>query len=304
VKITKAVITAAAKNQSNLPLQTLVDRDGTPKSVLQIIVEESLRAGIDDIGIVVAPGDEESYAQAVGSAGGNLRFVVQSEPLGYGHAVYCARDFVADEPFLHMVGDHVYISGEERGCASQLVETAQTSSSSVSAVQPTRESQLPLFGAVGGQRVKGMGDLFQIERVLEKPTPTEAEQTLMVPGLRAGNYLCFFGMHVFTPSVMEILQEHVQAAQQTAQQTAQNGSASNGRNTNVALSPVLNELASREQYLALEARGRRYPVDARYGLLTAQLALALSGRDREEVLTGLCELLAQRELLAQGDAQS
>jgi UTP--glucose-1-phosphate uridylyltransferase len=296
VKITKAVITAAAKNQRNLPLQNLVDRDGTSKSVLQIIVEESLRAGIEDICIVVAPGDEDSYTQAVGGAtgsGGNLRFLAQSEPLGYGHAVYCARDFVADEPFLHMVGDHVYISGEGRGCASQLVETAQTASCSVSAVQPTRESQLPLFGAVGGQRVKGTADLFQIERVLEKPTPTEAEQTLMVPGLRAGNYLCFFGMHVFTSSVMDILEEHVRAAQNN---TAQNSTAqSNGHKTNIALSPVLNELAGREQYLALEARGRRYPVDARYGLLTAQLALALSGRDRDEVLTGLCELLAQRE---------
>jgi UTP--glucose-1-phosphate uridylyltransferase len=294
VKITKAVITAAAKNQRNLPLQTLVDRDGASKSVLQIIVEESLRAGIEDMCIVVAPGDEDTYAQAVGTAGGNLRFLTQPEPLGYGHAVYCARDFVADEPFLHMVGDHVYISSEQRGCASQLVETAQTSSCSVSAVQPTRESLLPLFGAVGGQRVKGTTDIFRIERVLEKPTPTEAEQTLMVPGLRAGNYLCFFGMHVFTPSVMEILEEHVQ--------DAQNGSAHaetaqlNGTRTNIALSPVLNELAGREQYLALEARGRRYPVDARYGLLTTQLALALSGRDRDEVLTGLCELLAQREI--------
>jgi hypothetical protein len=55
----------------------------------------------------------------------------------------------------------------------------------------------------------------------------------------------------------------------------------------VALSPVLDELARREQYLAMEAHGRRYPVDVRYGLLSAQLALALSGRDRDEVLTGL-----------------
>jgi UTP--glucose-1-phosphate uridylyltransferase len=296
VKITKAVITAAAKNQRNLPLQTLVDRDGASKSVLQIIVEESLRAGIEDICIIVAPGDEDAYAQAVGAGGGNLRFLVQPEPLGYGHAVYCARDFVAAEPFLHMVGDHVYISSEGRGCASQLVEMAQTSSCSVSAVQPTRESLLPLFGAVGGQRVKGTADLFQVERVLEKPTPTEAEQTLMVPGLRAGNYLCFFGMHVFTSSVMGILEEHVRAAQGGTAQL-------NGARTNIALSPVLNELAGREQYMALEARGRRYPVDARYGLLTAQLALALSGRDRDEVLTGLCELLAQRELSTQGDVQ-
>jgi UTP--glucose-1-phosphate uridylyltransferase len=120
--------------------------------------------------------------------------------------------------------------------------------------------------------------LYDIERVVEKPTPTEAEQTLVVPGLRAGHYLCFFGMHVLTPLVMDLLEEHV--AQRPAEGT-------------VKLSPVLNELARREKYLAFEAPGKRYALDQRYGLLNAQLALALNGRDRDEVLTGLCELLAQ-----------
>jgi UTP--glucose-1-phosphate uridylyltransferase len=59
------------------------------------------------------------------------------------------------------------------------------------------------------------------------------------------------------------------------------------------LSPVLAQLCGREKYLALEAQGRRHPLDTRYGLLTAQLALALNGRDREEVLATLCEMLAQ-----------
>jgi UTP--glucose-1-phosphate uridylyltransferase len=150
-------------------------------------------------------------------------------------------------------------------------------------VQATRENQLPYFGVVGGQRVKGRMDLYQIERVVEKPTPTEAEQSLLVPGLRAGHYLCFFGMHILTPGVMELLHDQVHAQ---------------GRKGGVQLSPVLARLAQMEQYLALETRGKRYPVDVRYGLLTAQLALALSGRDRDEVLSGLCELLAQRELAA------
>ena len=167
------------------------------------------------------------------------------------------------------------------GCAQQLVEAAETHACALSGVQATRENLLPYFGAVGGQRLRGSRDLYVIERVLEKPTPTEAEQSLLVPGLRAGHYLCFFGMHLLTPTVMEILAEHV--------------AAHTGRGT-IQLSPVLAELAGRERYLALEAQGRRYPVDARYGLLTAQLALALSGKDREEVLAGLCELLAQREL--------
>jgi UTP--glucose-1-phosphate uridylyltransferase len=59
---------------------------------------------------------------------------------------------------------------------------------------------------------------------------------------------------------------------------------------------VLDELAGQEQYLALEARGRRYPIDVRYGLFFSQLALALSGKDREEVLTSISDLLVQREL--------
>lgn len=280
MKTTKAVITAAARNQRTLPLQTLVDRDGVTKSILSILVEEALRAGMEAICVVVCPGDETAYREAAGDHAGRLHFVPQAEPLGYGHAVYCAREFVGAEPFLHMIGDHIYISDSEKGCAQQLVEVAQAQACAVSGVQPTRENLLPYFGAVGGQRVKGTQDLYEIERVLEKPTPTEAEQSLMVPGLRAGHYLCFFGMHLFTPAVMEILAQHVERNQ------GQGG---------IALSPVLAELAARERYLALEAKGRRYPVDVRYGLLTAQLALGLSGQDRDEVLTALCELLAQRE---------
>jgi len=286
MKITKAVITAAARNQRTLPLQTLVDRDGDQKPLLNIIVEEAIGAGIEDICVVVAPGDEDAYRQAAGGHAGRLSFIAQNEPRGYGHAVSCAREFVGEESFLHMIGDHVYISGNTKSCAEQIIEVARRESCAVSGVQPTRENLLPYFGAVGGQRLKGKSGLYQIERVVEKPTPTEAEQTLMIAGLRSGHYLCFFGMHVLTPTAMEILGTHVAAHRGDA---------------NIQLSPVLDQLAKRERYLALETRGRRYPVDVRYGLLTAQLALALSGRDRDEVLTGLCELLAQREMSGAAD---
>ncbi|MBA2646600.1 MAG: UTP--glucose-1-phosphate uridylyltransferase [Pyrinomonadaceae bacterium] len=286
MKITKAVITAAARNQRTLPLQTLVDRDGDQKPLLNIIVEEAIGAGVEDICVVVAPGDEDAYRQAAGGHAGRLSFIAQNEPRGYGHAVSCAREFVGEESFLHMIGDHVYISGNTKSCAEQIIEVARRESCAVSGVQPTRENLLPYFGAVGGQRLKGKSGLYQIERVVEKPTPTEAEQTLMIAGLRSGHYLCFFGMHVLTPTAMEILGTHVAAHRGDA---------------NIQLSPVLDQLAKRERYLALETRGRRYPVDVRYGLLTAQLALALSGRDRDEVLTGLCELLAQREMSGAAD---
>ena len=136
MKIRKAVITAAGPSQRSLPLQTLIDRDGVEKPVLRIIVEEALRAGVDEIAIVVSPGDEIPYARVAGDHAGRLRFVPQPEPLGYGHAVLCARDFVRQDPFLHLVGDHLYISRTEKGCAQQLVEVAEAQACAVSAVPP------------------------------------------------------------------------------------------------------------------------------------------------------------------------
>jgi UTP--glucose-1-phosphate uridylyltransferase len=160
------------------------------------------------------------------------------------------------------------------------VELAEIESCSASGVQPTHESQLSRFGAVAGRRVSGRAGVYRVETVIEKPTPTEAEQRLMVPGIRAGYYLCFFGIHVFTPTVLEILGRMLESAPGVA----------------LTLSAALAQLARQEQYLALEDTGRRYDLGARYGLLTAQLAMALNSRDRDEVLTRLLELLAEREM--------
>jgi UTP--glucose-1-phosphate uridylyltransferase len=280
MKITKALITAAGRNQRTLPLQTLVDRDGTPKTVLAIIIEEALSAGIDQVGVVVQPGDQREFAAAAGAHAGRLEFIEQPEPLGYGHAVWCAQRFTGSSPFLLLVGDHVYVSLGIPGSATQLVECAASAECSVSAVQATHESKLPYYGAIGGRRVAHQQDLYEVAEVLEKPTPTEAEQRLLVPGLRAGHYLCFFGMHVLTPLVMDLLGERVHAA---------------GPRGGVHLSPALSALARRERYLALQASGRRYDIGARYGLLTAQLALGLAGEERDEVMAAVIEVLAQRK---------
>lgn len=279
MQIRKALITAAGRSQRTLPLQSLVDRDGTSKPALAIIIEEALAAGVDEIGVVISPGDEAAYRTAAGPHARRLAFVEQPAPLGYGHAVWCARGFTGGDPFLLLVGDHLYVSHGAQNCARQLTELAAAEQCAVSAVQATHENKLPYYGAVSGRLVGGRKGLFQVSTVLEKPTPTEAEQKLIVPGLRAGHYLCFFGMHVLTPTVMALLAEEVAAA---------------GTRGGVHLSATLAKLARKERYLAAELKGRRYDIGANYGLLTAQLALALSGKDRDEVLTGLVELLAQR----------
>ena len=281
MRFQKAVITAAGPDQRALPLQTLIDRDGREKSVLGILIEQALAAKVEEICVVVWPGDERRFIEAAGSHAGMVRFIGQPQPLGYGHAIYCARDFVGSDPFLHMVGDHIYVSAGQPS-AAQVVEIAQQEECSVSGVQATRESLLGQFGAVAGRRLPGRHGLYRVDTVIEKPTPTEAEQRLAVSGIRAGYYLCFFGIHALTPTVMELLGSALAA----------------GPAMPVTLSSVLALLARREQYLAVENTGRRYNVGARYGLLTSQLALALNGRDRAEVLAQLVELLADRELAA------
>ena len=117
MEISKAVITAAGRGQRTLPLQTLIDNDGMEKSVLAILLDEVVRAGVKEICVVVRPGDEESYAHEAGDHGGRLHFVAQESPQGYGHALYCARDFIGDTAFLHLVGDHLYVSRDGQGCA-------------------------------------------------------------------------------------------------------------------------------------------------------------------------------------------
>ena len=311
MRIRKAVITAAGPNQSRLPLQRFVDLNGQEKTALAIIIEEVAAAGVEEIGVVIRCGDRQAYAEAAGDYSRMLTFVEQPQPRGYGEALYRTAPFVGSEPFLHLVSDHLYISNsaarnagsvesvedagpvaqesasrpstQGRRCAEQLVETAQAENCSVSAVQATRENMLRYYGAVGGQRIAARASLYRIDRVLEKPTPTEAEQLLVVPGLRAGHYLCLFGMHVLSPTVMEILGRSV------ADLPASNDAP-------IMLSPALEELAQRERYLALELQGTRYNIGVKYGMLIAQLALALQGKDRGEILARLLELVAGRSL--------
>ncbi len=275
--IDRAVITAAAPEQATLPLQRLVDQSGRETTALQLILQEVHDAGIENICLVICPGRRESFELAAGGFAQRLTFVEQDRPRGYGDALHRARDFVADRPFLHLVSDHLYLSRSDRRCARQLVDLAKAEECSVSAVQATRESQLPFFGAVGGTRVALRQQLYEVARVLEKPTPTQAEQELVVAGLRSGCYLCLFGMHVLSATIMELLELELQ---RTPGQKS------------ISLSPALSALGQRERHLALEVNGSRHNIGVRYGLLMAQLALGLSGADRDLILTELVELLA------------
>lgn len=279
MKIRKAVITAAGRAQRKLPLQTILDEHGAERSVLDKIIEEATRAKIREIAVIVAPGDAEAYAAVAESSEAEIRFIEQPDPRGYGDAILRARRFTGGEPFLHLVGDHIYVSDSAKCCTERVIETAVAEKCAVSAVQVTREHLLPYFGAVGGQPVAGSPGLYKVDAVIEKPTPTEAELRLQVSGLRASQYLCFFGVHVLTPSVMALL-----AAE-----------ADRDPGANVTLASALAALAPNEKYLALEiSSSHRFDIGHKYGLFIAQLAMALRGPDRDAVLTRMFDVAASR----------
>ncbi len=261
MQVRKAVITAAAPDQNRLPLQQLVDRDGQDKTALQLVVEETIAGGVEEICMVIKPGDQSAYEAAAGNHVGSLHFVEQPEPLGYADAIHRAKAFTADQPFLHLVGDHLYLSAVSEPCAKQLIRVAEEFDCSVSAVQSTRESNLPFFGVVSGPLVPRRDGLYEIERVVEKPTPTLAEQELVTPGLRSGHYLGFFGMHVLTAEIMTAIEELLHH---------NNG----GKPT---LSDAAAVLSARGRYLAYQLQGTRCNLGVKYGLLKAQLAIGLSG---------------------------
>jgi UTP--glucose-1-phosphate uridylyltransferase len=313
VQISKAVITAAGRGAREYPtsdtvgkaMLPLVDRDGLTKPVLQIIAEEAIESGIEEICVVTAPGDEDVYRSHFRNYAKNLssihkgadraeeqarrlveleqrlHYAVQPEPEGYGHAVWCARSFVRDEPFLLLLSDHLYLSSESRRCARQLIDLAAAENCAVSAVQATREHLIHQYGTLTGKRVPQHPEIYTIDAIIEKPNPTLAELELGVPGLRAGHYLCFFGMHVLTSVVFQLLERLVR---DNVRELGQ-----------IQLTTALNTLAQEERYLALETRGSRFNLGVKYGVVEAQIALALGGVDRERILELLLESLIRIE---------
>jgi UTP--glucose-1-phosphate uridylyltransferase len=313
-KVRKAVITAAGRGTRMYPASSavqkemfpLVDRDGLTKPVIQIIGEEAIDSGIEEICIITQPGEEKQYreyfkrlddnmvkafrgkdwaileSEKLGAFGERLCFAEQHTPEGFGHAVYQAKKFVGDEPFLLLLGDHIYISDVKDRCARQVVKIfEQYMCDAVTAVQPTLERMLHLFGTIRGQPIDPNKGIYKAELIIEKPAIELAREKLATPGLPAGNYLAHFGMHVFSPRIFDSLEYLIK---------------NNLREKNeFQLTAAQEHLRQHtDKYWVVVTQGQRYDTGIPYGLMESQLALALNGIHRTEICEAIARILTMQ----------
>ena len=275
-EVRKAVIPAAgfgtrlfpATKATKKELFPIIDQDGIAKPAILLIVEEALEAGLEEVIIIVQEDDLDAfhsffntqisienynmlpphfqeYARRLLEIGRRVTFVTQPNQQGFGHAVYCARGAIGDEPFLLMLGDHLYRSSGEGSCAKQLLDVYKQHGINVLGLRHTPEDQIANFGTVAGVWLEE-GRLINVTELAEKPTVDYARNNLLVPGLPDDEYLTVFGLYVIKPQLFDYLEEHI------AHNVRERGE--------FQLTSALDRLRQEDGFLGLVMEGRRYDI--------------------------------------------
>jgi len=238
-KVRKALIPAAgfgtrlfpATKATKKELFPVIDRDGIAKPAILIIVEEAVAAGIEEIYIIVQrddlddfrnffnaqisienfnklPAHFQEYARRLLQIGQRVRYIVQENQEGFGHAVYSAREYLGHEPFLLMLGDHIYRSNAQVSCAQQMVDAYNQHGVSVVGLKRTPEAQIGSFGVVAGAWLE-QNTLLSIGEFAEKPTADYAQNNLRVEGVPEHEYLTVFGQYIIKPEIFDFLETNI-----------------------------------------------------------------------------------------------
>lgn len=239
-KIRKAVIPAAGFGTRLYPvtkvikkeLFPIIDKDGRAKPLILVIVEEALSAGIEEVGIVVQQSDRDlftslfksppqpklwqklsaenrAYSQYLQQLGEHITILTQTEQEGYGHAVFCSRDWVNNEPFLLLLGDHIYSSNTNISCAKQMVNAYHQVGKSVIGLTIMAADIIHKAGCIAGTW-QADNSLLEITQIYEKPTIEYARQHLQVAGIKKEEFLGIFGMYILEPEIFTLLAADIQ----------------------------------------------------------------------------------------------
>ena len=238
-KVRKSVIPAAGFGTRLFPSTKvikkeffpIIDRDGRAKPVILAIVEEAISAGIEEVGIVVQNCDRElfedffkappkkelfnklslqnqEYSRYLQDLGSKITILTQDEQEGFGHAVFCANQWVNDEPFLLLLGDHLYTSKNEKSCASQVLDIYEQVNQSVLALRITPAEVIHHYGCATGVWQES-GSILSVTQIYEKPNLEYARSHLQMDEMKDDQFLSMFGMYVLHPKIFEYLEENI-----------------------------------------------------------------------------------------------
>jgi UTP-glucose-1-phosphate uridylyltransferase/mevalonate kinase len=237
--IRKAVITAAGFGTRLFPasktikkeLFPVIDETGKTKPAILAIVEEALNSGIEQIAIVVQARDKElfedlfyalpypenynklskedkEYCNAIMEVGRCVTLITQDIQEGFGHAVFCAREWVNDEPFLLLLGDHLYTSENERLCTRQLLDVYERFQTNIIGLKAIPKEDLKHFGCITGY-YEEEDNIITITEFYEKPTLEYARAHLHIDGMENDQYLALFGQYILNPRIFFFLEENI-----------------------------------------------------------------------------------------------
>ncbi|EIT83998.1 UTP-glucose-1-phosphate uridylyltransferase [Fictibacillus macauensis ZFHKF-1] len=288
-KVRKAIIPAAGLGTRFLPATKAMPKEMLPivdKPTIQYIVEEAIASGIEDIIIVTGKGKraiEDHFDHAFeleqnlfekgkmelltkvqrSSKMADIHYIRQKEPKGLGHAVWCARKFIGDEPFAVLLGDDIVQA--EKPCLQQLIEQYEEIGSSVIGVQTVPEQETNRYGIVAPSFQ--IGRLHGVEQFIEKP-----------PTGTAPSNLAIMGRYVLTPEIFHYLDQ---------QETGAGGE--------IQLTDAIQKLNTYQRVFAYDFEGRRYDVGEKLGFIETTLEFALRDQALREPLRTLMTALLQQE---------
>lgn len=289
MKIRKAIIPAAGLGTRFLPATKAMPKEMLPivdKPTIQYIVEEAVASGIEDIIIVTGKSKraiEDHFDNSFeleqtllekgkmhllsevqkSSKMADIHYIRQKEPKGLGHAVWCARKFIGNEPFAVLLGDDIVQS--EEPCLKQLMNVFESQQASVVGVQPVPHEEVSRYGIVDGFEVRER--LYRANGFVEKPDPA-----------RAPSDLAIMGRYILTPAIFDLLdQQEV------------------GTGGEIQLTDAIARLNQTEQVYAYNFLGKRYDVGEKLGFIKTTIEYALQKEElREDLLSFLKETLGQK----------
>ncbi len=221
--IRKAVIPIAGKGTRLMPVTSIVPKAMFPlineyneiRPVLHIICQQAVTAGIDVVGIVISPWQAEmiqQYFTTVRQSNSDglpshIEYIVQASPKGFGDAVTQALDFVGDEPFMLLLGDHIYVEDCNRpSCPAQVAKAfGSVDGVALIGMQPVSTEELSRVGVATGVEIHK--DVYMCSDFIEKPDSETAQQRLITQGLPEGTFLAHCGIYIFTPEIFTCLQQ-------------------------------------------------------------------------------------------------